>query len=252
MNTAFFASVRNALYGGALNQAQVDSLNAIGQAWEQYGDGDARKLAYILATAHHETGAFKYMREIWGPTAAQNRYEGRADLGNVQAGDGKKFMGRGFVQLTGRRNYQDWSKRTGLDLIKEPQLVQEPAVAARILVQGSMLGTFTGKKLGDYIDSGIALLSMPPKPKADFVNARRVINGTDRADMIAGYASKFLAALQASDMGVTLPPPPDIEQHPQPIPASGLPERKGGIPGWLIAAIVLIALAAAGAFFIRF
>ncbi|HEY8360131.1 MAG TPA: hypothetical protein VIL30_21960 [Ramlibacter sp.] len=203
MNTAFFASVRNALYGGAMNQTQVDSLNAIGQAWEQYGDGDVRKLAYILGTAHHETGAFKYMREIWGPTAAQNRYEGRADLGNVQPGDGKKFMGRGFVQLTGRRNYQDWSKRTGLDLIKEPQLVQEPAVAARILVQGSMLGTFTGRKLGDF---------------ATFKDMRRVINGTDRADMIAGYASKFLAALQASEMGVTLPPPPDVDHHPGPQP----------------------------------
>jgi predicted chitinase len=230
MDTAFFASVRNALYGGAMNQAQVDSLNAIGQAWEQYGDGDARKLAYILATAHHETGAFKYMREIWGPTTAQNRYEGRADLGNVQAGDGKKFMGRGFVQLTGRRNYQDWSKRTGLDLIKEPQLVQEPSVAARILVQGSMLGTFTGKKLGDF---------------ATFKDMRRVINGTDRADMIAGYASKFLAALQASDMGVTLPPPPDIPHYPQPIPALPRPETPARGPAlWFIVATIVFSIVA--------
>lgn len=235
MNTAFFALVRNALYGGAMNQAQVDSLNAIGHAWEQYGDGDARKLAYILATAHHETGAFKYMREIWGPTTAQNRYEGRADLGNVQAGDGKKFMGRGFVQLTGRRNYQDWSKRTGLDLIKEPQLVQEPAVAARILVQGSMLGTFTGKKLGDF---------------ATFKDMRRVINGTDRADMIAGYAGKFLAALQASDMGVTLPPPPDFPHYPQPIPIVLPPAApKSGIGGWIVAAVVIAAALLAVAFF---
>jgi predicted chitinase len=225
MNTAFFASVRNALYGGAMNQTQVDSLNAIGSAWEKYGDGDARKLAYILATAHHETGAFKYMREIWGPSAAQQRYEGRADLGNVQPGDGKKFMGRGFVQLTGRRNYQDWSKRTGLDLIKEPQLVQKPAVAARILVQGSMLGTFTGKELGDF---------------ATFKDMRRVINGTDRADMIAGYASKFLAALQASDMGVTLPPPPDVDHH-QPQPDAKARQR---LPLWLWGVLAVLAAGA--------
>ncbi|WEK05788.1 MAG: hypothetical protein P0Y65_05900 [Candidatus Devosia phytovorans] len=182
LNDAFFSAVRSSLYGGSFNQVQVNALNAIGAAWEQYGDGDNRKLAYILATAHHETGAFKWLHEIWGPTDAQRRYEGRADLGNTQPGDGKRYMGRGFVQLTGRRNYADWSKRTGLDLIAKPDLVVEPAVAARILVQGSMLGTFTGKKLGDY---------------SVFKDMRRVINGTDKADLIAGYAEKFLAALKA-------------------------------------------------------
>jgi predicted chitinase len=189
MDTAFFNAVRGSLYAGALNDAQVAGLNAIEQAWEQYGDGDNRKLAYIFATAHHETGAFKYTKEIWGPTAQQKKYEGRADLGNTVAGDGKKFMGRGFVQLTGRRNYADWSKRTGLDLLKEPDLVSTPAVAARILVQGSMLGTFTGKSLAGYIGAN----------KADYVQARRVINGADKAALIAGYADKFLAAINASE-----------------------------------------------------
>lgn len=237
MDSAFFNAVRSSLYGGTLNQAQVDSINAIDQAWEQYGDGDPRKLAYILATAHHETGAFKWMREIWGPTPAQKRYEGRADLGNVQPGDGKKFAGRGFVQLTGRRNYQDWSKRTGLDLLKEPDLVVTPAVAARILVQGSMLGTFTGKKLGDY-DS--------------FTDMRRVINGTDRAALIAGYAEKFAAALKG---GVSASPaphaPPDA---PMPIPVHPMPDpppRKVPWKGIIIAAVVL-AILAGGLFFVRF
>lgn len=231
MNAAFFNAVRQPLYAGALNQVQVDSLTAIWEAWEQYGDGDPRKLAYILATAHHETGAFKWMREIWGPTTAQQRYEGRADLGNVQPGDGKKFMGRGFVQLTGRRNYQDWSKRTGLDLIKEPQLVQEPAVAARILVQGSMLGTFTGKKLGDF---------------ATFKDMRRVINGTDRADMIAGYASTFLAAIQAADMGVSLPPPSNVPTYSEPVPALPAPQRDvknaGFNPISIITGVIILAV----------
>jgi len=195
MNSAFFNAVRASLYAGSLNTAQINSLEAIGQAWEQYGDGDRHKLAYILATAHHETGAFKWLREIWGPTKAQKGYEGRADLGNNQTGDGRKFAGRGFVQLTGRRNYADWSKRMGLDLLKEPDLVMSPAVAARILVQGSMLGTFTGKKLHDYINSDAL----------DWADARRVINGTDKAELIAGYARLFLAALVAA--GVPYPPP---------------------------------------------
>lgn len=223
MDTAFFEAVRASLYAKALNQAQVDGLNAIGQAWEQYGDGDRYKLAYILATAHHETGAFKYVKEIWGPTAAQKRYEDRADLGNTQKGDGKKFMGRGFVQLTGRRNYTDWSKRLGLDLLKEPDLVSEDAVAARILVEGSMRGTFTGKKLGDYITSD----------SLDYRNARRVINGLDKADLIAGYARTFLAAFKGA---VEAPKPP--QTHSTPIgPAKEQPESKS-----LLAAVVAVVI----------
>ncbi len=216
MNAAFFASVRASLFGGKLTQAQVDALDTIGSAWSRYGDGDNAKLAYLLATAFHETGRFRFMREVWGPTAAQKKYEGRADLGNTLKGDGKKFMGRGFVQITGRRNYADWSKRLGMDLVKEPLLAEQSAVAARILVQGSMLGTFTGKKLGDY---------------ATFTDMRRVINGTDKAELIAGYAQKFLAALGG---GISANPGP----KPQPIPTAPLPEpAKGKSP---IAAVVAV------------
>lgn len=226
LNAAFYDAVRSSLYAGTLNQQQVASLEAIAAAWEQYGDGDLRKLAYILATAHHETGAFKWMRELWGPTPAQKRYEGRADLGNVVSGDGKKFAGRGFVQLTGRRNYQDWSKRTGLDLLKEPDLVTTPAVAARILVQGSMLGTFTGKTLAAYIDAN----------KADYVQARRVINGTDRAALVAGYAEKFLAALKG---GVSTIPTPTPAPKPSPIPVAPKPTANAA-PNWLASLIAAI------------
>ncbi|HWK64113.1 MAG TPA: hypothetical protein VNS34_04190 [Rhizobiaceae bacterium] len=148
--------------------------------------------AYILATAWHETGQYRYMREIWGPTAAQKRYEGRTDLGNVVAGDGKKFMGRGFVQITGRRNYADWSRRLGLDLLEEPQLAERPDIAVRILVEGMTLGTFTGRKLEDFVDLR----------KSDYVSARRVVNGTDRADLLAGHAREFEAALKDARYGV--------------------------------------------------
>ncbi len=156
--------------------------------------------AYVLATAWHETGRYKYMREIWGPTPAQARYEGRKDLGNTVKGDGKKFLGRGFVQITGRRNYTDWSKRLGLDLLKEPQLAEQPEIAVRILVEGMMLGTFTGRKLADYVDL----------QKSDYAGARRVVNGTDRAGMIAGYAREFEAALKADGYGETSSAAPQV------------------------------------------
>ena len=149
--------------------------------------------AYVLATAWHETGRYKYMREIWGPTPVQRRYEGRkTTLGNVVAGDGKKFLGRGFIQITGRRNYADWSRRLGLDLVKEPEQAERPDIAVRILVEGMMLGTFTGRKLGAYVTLS----------KSDFINARRVVNGTDRAALIAGYAMQFDAALVKAGYGI--------------------------------------------------
>lgn len=166
--------------------------------------------AYVLSTAYHETGAFKYMREIWGPTPAQKRYEGRKDLGNVVRGDGRRFMGRGFVQITGRRNYTDWSKRLGLDLLKEPQLAEQPAIAAQIIVKGMKFGTFTGKCLDDYVTLR----------DSDFRGARRIVNGTDRADLIADYAKKFDAMLAEVGYGVeTDAPAPSEPPKPQPTPA---------------------------------
>lgn len=167
--------------------------------------------AYILATAWHETLRYKYMRELWGPTAAQKRYEGRKDLDNVVAGDGKKFLGRGFVQITGRRNYTDWSKRLGLDLIGKPELAEDPDIAVRILVDGMMFGTFTGRKLVDFVNFN----------KSDFVNARRVVNGTDRADDIADYAREFDAVLKAAGYGEIKPVAPEaVPPAAEPPPAS--------------------------------
>jgi len=205
---AFFAGVRP-LFGGELSQQQVDALNAILAAWDQYGDDDIRHLAYILATSKHETRNYDFMREIWGPTPAQKGYEGRKDLGNTVKGDGKRFMGRGFVQITGRRNYADWSKRLGLDLLSKPSLAEGYEVAARIIVEGMLKGTFTGKKLADY--------------PHDFVEARRVVNGTDRAVMIAGYAYQFQTALADA----LTPPKPATPAAPQ-TPASEAPTRRPG------------------------
>lgn len=170
------------------------------------------QVAYVLATAWHESGRYRYMREIWGPTPAQLRYEGRKDLGNTRKGDGKKFMGRGFCQITGRRNYQDWSRRLGLDLVKEPQLAEKPDIAARILVEGMKLGTFTGKRLSDYITLS----------KSNFTGARRIINGQDKARMIASYAGEFDRLLKA----LPLPPEKAVER-PQPVPG---PETAPKVP----------------------
>lgn len=230
---AYLRSKQSKAFGSSLGQNQVEMLELLLDEGQKRGM-PLKQLAYVLATAYHESGAFKYMREIWGPTAAQKRYEGRKDLGNTVAGDGKKFMGRGFVQITGRRNYTDWGKRLGLDLLKEPQLAERPDIAARILFEGMLLGTFTGKKLSDYIEG----------TKADYEGARRIVNGTDKKALIAGYAKSFEEALrQAGYVGqapqpkpVSAPEPaPAPSQPKQPEPAStALPVTGGGFLAWLI------------------
>jgi predicted chitinase len=139
------------------------------------------QLAYILATATHESGAGAHMEEF----ASGRAYEGRRSLGNTQPGDGVRYKGRGYVQLTGRRNYTDWSRRLGMDLVSNPRAVENPEVAAKILVGGMMQGTFTGRGLGSYINN----------QKTDFVNARRTVNGTDRAGHIADIARRLMAAM---------------------------------------------------------
>lgn len=94
-----------------------------------YGLTTPLRIAHFMAQAAHETGGFKWLREIWGPTPAQLRYEGRNDLGNVQPGDGKRFMGRGIFQLTGRANYERAGKAIGQPLASQPELAERPDIA---------------------------------------------------------------------------------------------------------------------------
>ncbi|MDB6036027.1 MAG: hypothetical protein JWM16_6365 [Verrucomicrobiales bacterium] len=172
-----FAAVK-AMFGGKLTQPQVDGINSVLAAFNAHGDGSKAHLAYLLATAKHETA--NTMQPIYerGVRAYFNKYEpdtaiGKR-LGNTHPGDGFLFRGRGYVQLTGRANYAKF----GLEA--DPDKALDPATAADVLVTGCLKGIFTGKKLSDY---------------PDFPNMRRVINGTDRADLIATYANSFLRSI---------------------------------------------------------
>ena len=101
----------------------VPVLNA---AMGHYQIVGAKRVAAFIAQIGHESGQLKYVKEIWGPTAAQARYEGRKDLGNTVAGDGAKYRGRGLIQITGRANYMACGEGLGLDLIKQPELLEKP------------------------------------------------------------------------------------------------------------------------------
>lgn len=97
---------------------------------EYHIDTPARQAAFLAQIAH-ESGCFRWVREIWGPTQAQMRYEGRPDLGNTAIGDGKRFMGRGLIQVTGRANYMHAAAALGIDCVDHPELLEEPENAAR-------------------------------------------------------------------------------------------------------------------------
>lgn len=162
-----------------VREAAQSSIPLILQQCGDSGVTDLKQIAYILATAEHESHLGRWMEEF----ASGWDYEGREDLGNTQPGDGPLFKGRGFVQLTGRTNYDDWSKRINLNLVEDPTLVTEPAIAAKILVEGMKLGTFTGYKLSDFIGD-------------NFRSARRIINGMDCAERIAAIAQGYLDVLE--------------------------------------------------------
>lgn len=153
---------------GALDQVQQDSIRLIVRAFDQYGDKDLNKLAYILATARHESN-FRPIEEYRSNTAQQNAYWHTG------------FYGRGFVQLTHEKNYRKMSDFLGVDLVKNPSLALDPNNAAKILVYGMMNGRFTRKPLHYYIDGN----------KIDFYNARKTVNGLDRAEKIAVYAQSI-------------------------------------------------------------
>ena len=86
----------------------------------------SRRVAAFIAQIGHESGQLVYVREIWGPTPAQAKYEGRKDMGNTVPGDGFKYRGRGLIQITGRANYAACGEALALDLINQPELLEQP------------------------------------------------------------------------------------------------------------------------------
>ncbi len=214
----FFDTIRP-MFGGQLTQAQVDGLDLL---LSVISAEPVEHQAYLLATTYHETAQTMQPITEYGGRTYFNKYDtGKlaAALGNTPEADGDGFLyrGRGYVQITGRSNYARAGKALDVDLIGNPDLALHPTIAARILVLGCTQGWFTGKKLADYLPG-------------DYVNARRVVNGTDRADLIASYARTFEMALRS--MGPTIAPAPPA-QPPKPQPAPSQPATRESPWAWL-------------------
>lgn len=203
--TAFFAFMRDSrTLGPALNDNEVNGSNAIiaACAAASFPIGDT---AYALATAWLETGGtmqpikelggtayFTRMYDITGARPAKAR-----ELGNLSPGDGAKYCGRGYVQLTGKRNYTIATQKLrergligpDVDLVANPDLAMRPDIAANVMVLGMREGWFTGRDLDDDIPRD------RPATVAEFVKSRDIINGTDRAGEIANAAVEFQTGL---------------------------------------------------------
>ena len=200
----FYAAIRPLF--GTLTQAQVDGIGRLLDAFLLYAlILDRRHLAYILATSFHETGQrMQPVREGFAKSTAEaiaflDRAWAAGKLKSVKTPYWRAgWFGRGDVQLTHEANYATMGKLIGVDLVAAPDRALDPAISARILVEGitrgvSVRGDFTGKALEDFIVGD----------RCDYVGARRTVNGTDKAEMIAGYARKFEAALLAGGMPLT-------------------------------------------------
>ncbi len=172
-------NIRAQLFGGTLTAAQETSIQAILNECAAQGVTDPRQVAYILATAYHE---------CYNPKHPETRLTPIKEFGGEAYLKGKKYYpyyGRGFSQLTWSTNYEKEGKRLTLDLLNVPDLMLNIDTAANSHVWCMSHGTYTGKALKDYINAA----------KCDFFNARRIVNGTDKAEVIAGYAQSFLTAL---------------------------------------------------------
>lgn len=169
----------NSNSGGGKNHiftTKAGTIDAIKWECNAQDIGLKTQIAYVLATVQWETAqTFEPVREAYWLSETWRKNNLRY----------YPYYGRGYVQLTWKGNYQKYSGILGIDLVNHPDLAMNENVALFILVHGFKTGTFTGRKISDYIN----------RSKTDFVNARRCINGTDKAHTIAKIAEKHLLNL---------------------------------------------------------
>lgn len=187
----FFEQIRKEKLFTSIKQSQVDGMNFIIDRWEHSGLSDLRWLAYMLATTFHETA--KTMQPIEEYGKGKNRRYGRKEKmnGSLYTLPDQIYYGRGYVQLTWYENYHKMGRVLNQDLLNKPELALDPQIAADIMIEGMTLGItakgdFTGKSLENYFNG----------KTEDWNNARRIINGMDKASTIGNYGKKFHKSLR--------------------------------------------------------
>lgn len=223
--TTFFAYARRAPFGGRLSQSQIDGMNTLFEQWRYFNLADERKwLAYVLASIFHETGGrMVAVRETFASSdnGAVNALEKAWQSGRLRVSkpywrkdkNGKSWFGRGDIQITHLPNYEKLGERLGVDLVGNPSLALDPVISKRIAIVGMCEGLFTGKKLSDYFT----------RTKEDAEGARAIVNGKDKAKLIAGYYKNFLDAIEAAYAAKAKGAPADVvvaDAKPDNVPVS--------------------------------
>jgi predicted chitinase len=192
-----------AIMPGLSAKKNAEFLPFLQGAMREFAIDAPARVAAFLAQLAHESGQFRFMEEIWGPTPAQRRYEPQsglaANLGNTEPGDGKRFKGRGPIQITGRANYRRFGDLLGVGLVEDPARAAVPELAFRIA------GLFWSKK-------GLNELADRATPDAFREITRRINGGFN------GLADrqKFYGAA-CTVLGVVEPPRPrGVEPVPEP------------------------------------
>lgn len=177
----FFDGVKDRI-DPTLSQEQVDGLTfLLGQIESDPFWKFIPQISYMLATVYHETaGSFQPVEEGY--------YLGKGAKAFQKKLRYYPYFGRGYVQITWKKNYEKAEKLLGGDFTNHPEIALQPLNAYKILTYGMHQGWFTGKKLDDFIKG----------KEKDYVNARKIVNGLDRAGLIAGYASNFEQILKDS------------------------------------------------------
>jgi putative chitinase len=187
----FFDTIRASLFKGSMTKDQVGGMDSILTTWETEGLLDLRWLAYMLATTFHETARTMQPVEEYGKGKGYKYGKKIKRSGIPYTLPDKLYYGRGYVQLTWYENYENMGRLLSVDLLNNPELALQPVIASKIMFEGmtkgdSSFGDFTGKSLENYFND----------KKEDWVSARRIINGKDKAELIAGYGKKFMGALK--------------------------------------------------------
>lgn len=202
---AFFNRARDSrdLFKGKMTQSQVDGVNTILDAmaaarWPTAYAADALATAFLETNATMQPVKEAYwlddkarkawLTDMYDPNGRRPRKA--KELGNTTPGDGVKYGGAGYPQVTGKANYAKASETTGIDFVKHPEKMLEAAPAVAVMISGMGEGWFTGRGLDDYFPAELGT-------REQFKASRAIVNGTDRDDDLARFALAFQDALVA-------------------------------------------------------